>query len=365
MSEMKNTSESFKVFADMGSSVAGDKVGQQSTSMYSVYKSRSYSCGVESMGNVMIQPTMYFVLRHVPMFYGPYWITEVTHNITERGFDTKFKGTRMPKYSLPKVDNLLASVNKDVISEIKKIAEADKKPKTETQLKEEKALSENPPIQTLAGKQTQCETDNQYPTIPFVDLIETPFTLSEMAPLIKAATSDIYLRSLIFGIASGLMPGTTINNGVFNCLNYNPFEINTKTKYPGNLSTLIKEQSCVNISNVAVPLVKFTAFQDSIYMMVSFMEQVMNQVQPLKILNPDTDNNKSYGKTLYQLAFTCWETSVAFGDSKSIPTTPPLTTKQIKEVTEKFFKDRNIMDTYNANVSLFTSAYKYFLQNPN
>ncbi len=96
MSEMKNTSESFKVFADMGSSVAGDKVAQQSQSLYSIYKSRSYACGVNSMGNAMIQPTMYFVLRHVPMFYGPYWITEVSHNVSERGFDTKFKGTRMP-----------------------------------------------------------------------------------------------------------------------------------------------------------------------------------------------------------------------------------------------------------------------------
>jgi hypothetical protein len=95
------------------------------------------------------------------------------------------------------------------------------------------------------------------------------------------------------------------------------------------------------------------------------MGQVMNQVQPLKILNPDTDENKSYGKTLYQLAFTCWQTPLAFGDSTTTPPTPPLTTKQIKEVTEKFFKDRNIMDTYNANVSLFTTAYKYFLQNPN
>jgi hypothetical protein len=365
MSEMKNTSESFKVFADMGSSVAGDKVAQQSQSLYSIYKSRSYACGVNSMGNAMIQPTMYFVLRHVPMFYGPYWITEVSHNVSERGFDTKFKGTRIPKYSLPKVDNLLASVNKDVISEIKKIAEADKKPKTETELKEEKALSENPPIQTLAGKQTQCETDNQYPTIPFVDLIETPFTVSEIAPLIRAATSDIYLRSLILGIAYGLMPGTTINNGVFNCMNNNPFEINTKTKFPGNLPTLIKEQSCVNIKNVAVPLVKFATLSDSIYFMVSFFSQVINQVQPLKLLNPDTNESKSYGKTLYQLAYTCWETPAAFGNSNAIPPTPPLTTKQIKEVTEKYFKDSDFMTLYNFRVESFTTAYKYFLQNPN
>ena len=41
MSEMKNTSETFKVNAALGSSVAGDQVAQQSVSLYSLYKSRS------------------------------------------------------------------------------------------------------------------------------------------------------------------------------------------------------------------------------------------------------------------------------------------------------------------------------------
>jgi hypothetical protein len=99
--------------------------------------------------------------------------------------------------------------------------------------------------------------------------------------------------------------------------------------------------------------------------MVSFMNQVMNQVQPLKLLNPDTNESKSYGKALYQLAFTCWETSKAFGDSNANPPTPPLTTKQIKEVTEKYFKDGNFMTVYEYRIESFTTAYKYFLQNPN
>ena len=90
-------------------------MAQQSVSMYSLYKSRSYSCTVESMGNVMIQPTMYFILRHVPMFYGPYWIFEVSHDISSRGFSTSFKGSRIPKYSLPKVENLITNVNKKIL----------------------------------------------------------------------------------------------------------------------------------------------------------------------------------------------------------------------------------------------------------
>ena len=53
------------------------------------------------MGNVMIQPTMYFQLKNVPLFEGAYWIIEVTHNITNNTVSTSFKGVRIPKDSLP------------------------------------------------------------------------------------------------------------------------------------------------------------------------------------------------------------------------------------------------------------------------
>jgi hypothetical protein len=53
----------------------------QNVSLYNLYKNRSYECRVESMGNAMIQPTMYFNLRNVPMFRGPYMIQDVEHTI--------------------------------------------------------------------------------------------------------------------------------------------------------------------------------------------------------------------------------------------------------------------------------------------
>ena len=56
------------------------------------------------MGNALIQPTMYFNVRNIPMFSGPYMITTVKHRITENGFDTSFEGIRQPFYSLPKID---------------------------------------------------------------------------------------------------------------------------------------------------------------------------------------------------------------------------------------------------------------------
>ena len=362
MSEMKNTSESFKVYADMGSSVAGDKVGQQSQSLYSIYKSRSYACGVTSMGNAMIQPTMYFILRHVPMFYGPYWITEVNHNVTERGFDTDFKGTRIPKYALPQVDNLLASVNKDVISKIKEIAAKDKKPKTQQRLDEEKLLSENPTINTLAGNDSDCKDNipTPYINIPFEDLTQTTFTTEDIYPLIKQATTDTNMRALIWGIAQ-IMTGTTLNNDVYNCINNNPFEINTESSWPGNLNSYIKKQSCVKIANNSLRLVKFDNLSESIAFMASFMNEVVkNNVEPLKTLNVDTDINKSYGKALFQIAYTTWLTPLAFTNS--------LNSEGIKDTTVNDFSEPNgdySVNTYNLFVSVFTNAYEYFKQNPN
>ena len=354
MSEMKNTSESFQVFADMGSSVAGDKVGQQSQSLYSVYKSRSYSCGVTSMGNAMIQPTMYFILRHVPMFYGPYWITEVNHNISESGFDTDFKGTRIPKYALPKVDNLLASVNRDVLSEIKAIAAKDKKPKQPEVLESERLLSENPTITTLVSPQNQCSPEDMFKTIPFVDLVQTTFTKDEVVPLIKAVTNDVSMRSLLYGLLQ-VMPSTTLNDGVFNCINNNPYEINTGNVFKGNLPSLITAQSCVLINNKSKPLVKFNTLQKSIEFVNSFMLSLINMVPELVTINVDTDLNRSYGKALFQLAFTTWLTPIAFGP-------PQLTATEIMDKTKLAFtdKDGNILPAYNQTVEIFTQAYELF-----
>ena len=68
------------------------------------------------LGNALIQPMMYFNVRNIPMFSGPYMITSVSHNISEGEFSTTFKGTRQPFYSLPKIDSFIQSLSLDIIS---------------------------------------------------------------------------------------------------------------------------------------------------------------------------------------------------------------------------------------------------------
>jgi hypothetical protein len=98
---IKNTSESFVVLENLGRSESGAGAYNVDVSLYDYYKTASYTCSVTCMGNVMIQPTMFFYLKNVPMFRGTYWITEVSHNIRNNNIITSFKGTRIPYTNLP------------------------------------------------------------------------------------------------------------------------------------------------------------------------------------------------------------------------------------------------------------------------
>lgn len=107
---IRNTTESFNVIENLGRSESGAGANQIDIGLFDIYRQASYTCDVTMMGNVMIQPTMYFYLKNVPLFRGSYWITEVTHNIRNNNIITSFKGTRIPYASLPDpADSFLSS----------------------------------------------------------------------------------------------------------------------------------------------------------------------------------------------------------------------------------------------------------------
>lgn len=108
----KPTAESLQMEYDIANLNSGTKGYTQSVSLYNIYKTRSYSSTVTALGNAMIQPTMYFVLRNVPLFAGPYLITEVEHIISVGTFNTKMVGTRQKLYT-PPLRNPLISVIKE------------------------------------------------------------------------------------------------------------------------------------------------------------------------------------------------------------------------------------------------------------
>ena len=59
------------------------------------------------LGNLTMQPYMYFQLNNIPMFHGGYMITKVSHQIEPHHVSTKFKGVRVKRVRTPLVDEEL------------------------------------------------------------------------------------------------------------------------------------------------------------------------------------------------------------------------------------------------------------------
>ena len=133
---LKNTTETFKVWENIGRSATGAAAYQIDSNLLDVYRQASYSCEVTMMGDMMIQPTMYFHINNIPIFKGSYLITEVNHNIRSGKMSTTFKGIRIANYSLPNFEDSFTSSYKSLFERIvqKSIQQfkEDTEPKTTT-----------------------------------------------------------------------------------------------------------------------------------------------------------------------------------------------------------------------------------------
>ena len=109
-SEFSETAESLLVI-DKLSQQQGNGQTSQGQNLNSAYLTRSYTCQVESMGNMMIQPMTYFDLQGVPMFSGAYLITEVSHSFKPNNATTSFKGVRQPRATVPIVTDVALAMD--------------------------------------------------------------------------------------------------------------------------------------------------------------------------------------------------------------------------------------------------------------
>jgi len=117
--EFRNTAESFRLTQRLADSSNDKTISTQGLNLFNIYRSRSYTAKITSMGNACIQPTMYFNLRYVPMFSGPYLITDVEHNISANNMETTFTGIRSPFFDLPNITDIVSKINKSFIERVK------------------------------------------------------------------------------------------------------------------------------------------------------------------------------------------------------------------------------------------------------
>jgi hypothetical protein len=146
------TAESLEVENMMANMSSGKNSATQSISLYNIYKNRSYTCTVSMMGNALIQPTMYFNLRYVPMFYGPYMITQVNHVISPGVFETTIEGIRQPTASVLKIDDFIQTLKTSLL---KSVIETQKESSPSTNLENSTGTNQNIQTQTQSTLSTQ------------------------------------------------------------------------------------------------------------------------------------------------------------------------------------------------------------------
>jgi hypothetical protein len=156
---IKNTSESFIVLENLARSESGSGTYNVDIGLYEYYRQAAYSCEITCMGNVMIQPTMFFYLKNIPMFKGSYWITEVSHSIRNNNITTTFKGSRLPYTSLPDLSDSFMSSYKTLFDKLVKKAQnrvngADRTTKTSEQLRVMSNVKINGKSQTVPNTVT-------------------------------------------------------------------------------------------------------------------------------------------------------------------------------------------------------------------
>ena len=108
--EHKETAEYFKALSELIDKRGGSQRSYKGTNLLRLFNTRSYSCTVESLGCMGIQPLMYFDLQNVPFFNGAYLITSVDHNISPNHMTTTFKGLRQSKFRIPLVSDITTSL---------------------------------------------------------------------------------------------------------------------------------------------------------------------------------------------------------------------------------------------------------------
>ena len=236
----KATAESLEMLNQMANQSRNRAGASQSASLYNLYKNRSYNCSVSMMGNALIQPTMYFNLRHVPMFSGPYMITSVNHNISPGKFETTFEGIRQATASLPKIDNDLQSLKTNLLESIKNQLDSNtqnnqKKPKVVNQ-----SANATEQATGVVGQLTSHDATN--PNSGGSDLCEVLKEYSDYTVLDGPSTNTYNYQTIVNKIVTTVPDNDLLQTIIF-CTIY----MNSKTPNSTNVLSAV-ENNIIGVS---------------------------------------------------------------------------------------------------------------------
>jgi hypothetical protein len=107
--EFKDTNESLAILSEIAQDKSYSTPVPKGQNLFNTFEQRSYSCTIEMLGDMMIQPTQYFQLENIPMFSGAYLILNVEHEFIPNHATTSFMGVRILKYPVPYVTDFAST----------------------------------------------------------------------------------------------------------------------------------------------------------------------------------------------------------------------------------------------------------------
>ena len=285
MESGKATSETIQTTINMVDQASGRDVATQNNSLWNLYKQRSYTCKATCLGNALLQPTMYFNLRHVPLFYGPYFITEVNHTITVGSFQTEFTGVRQQIYDLPTIDNYLQSINQNVLTKIEEVVKNSKDPVTVTPTTNiDKAALLQQTGNSTAAAQNSCTNALKEPYLTWgnwVESLTTSLTPTQFVTDLQNATTDVELQVIIYVLCYV----SNFKDNKFYGYNNNYANITLTTDYgaTGTKYFIQKQSSCVNVNNSkdstkSLPIANFESTSKFMEFMVERLKSRKTQI---------------------------------------------------------------------------------------
>jgi len=287
------TSESINTQLNMVDQASGRQTATQNVSLYNLYKQRSYKCSVVSLGNALIQPTMYFNLRHVPMFNGPYMIQDVQHTIQPGNFQTTFTGVRQGIYDLPAIDTFLQSINQNLITKLEEILKISKDNVTvkgttnlvKTQQLPQKADNTLDTTNSCEGNVLKIynSTPNRYVSVKgdFTGVNEK--TLAET--LQRLSPNSVELQTMIYCLSylRTFQESSGSKAGAFNAWNNNLAMISLDVDWGPQTSQLSSTYTCVSSksnasTSISHPVVHFDTLDSYVKFMISRIAPRINQI---------------------------------------------------------------------------------------
>ena len=278
------TSESILALLDMINLNKTRNTGTQNVSLYNFYKKRSYGAEITALGNAMIQPMMYFNLRHVPMFNGPYMITEVSHNVSPGNFTTTFRGTRQSIYDLPSIENYLQKINANLISKIEAVVLQQKEATRNSSVTELtkttqliKNANDNSPATEYSCNQNLNEAYANWQSINATQQ-QTTTTPKEFADKLKEKLpNDPLLQLMIYMISYvRAFANSGDSNGNFKAFGHNLGNITLDFNYAGPTQYFVQGfYSCMNLTTVkerkSLPIALFQSLDSYVEFMAAIL----------------------------------------------------------------------------------------------